>query len=84
MVNLIFDHLQQATVEISNLDMRELAHPGIIIWPVVPRDLATAIHRGQAEVIRFLVLLGWTVKLLMLIVDHQVTRECIPKLFLIH
>jgi class 3 adenylate cyclase len=64
LVNLVFEHLQRADVEVSNLGMNDLANPGTIIWPVVPRDLATAIHRGQAEIIRLLALLGWSVKLL--------------------
>jgi hypothetical protein len=64
LVNLVFEHLQRADVEVSNLGVNDLVNPGTIIWPVVPRDLATAIHRGQAEVIRLLALLGWRVKLL--------------------
>ena len=64
MVNLVYEHLKRASVEPFNLGMPDLANPGIIIWPVVPRNLATAIHRGQAEIIRLLALLGWSVKLL--------------------
>jgi hypothetical protein len=61
---LVYDHLQQASVEVSNLSIDQINKPGLVIWPVVPRDLATAIHRGQAEIIRLLALLGWQIKLL--------------------
>jgi hypothetical protein len=64
LVKIVYDHLEHASVEPYNLEMLDLANPGIIIWPVVPRNLATAIHRGQAEIIRLLALLGWSVKLL--------------------
>jgi hypothetical protein len=37
---------------------------GTVIWPIVPRQLATAIHRGQIELIRLLALLGWRVQVL--------------------
>jgi hypothetical protein len=63
-VKIVYDHLEHASVEPYNLKMPDLANPGIIIWPVVPRNLATAIHRGQAEIIRLLALLGWSVTLL--------------------
>lgn len=61
---LVYEHLQQARVEPSNLESRDLVSPGIIIWPVVPRNIVTAIHRGQAEIIRLLAMLGWKVDLL--------------------
>lgn len=61
---LVYDHLQQASIEPNNLAIEELGIPGLVIWPVVPRDLATAIHRGQAEIIRLLALVGWTIHLL--------------------
>jgi adenylate/guanylate cyclase family protein len=61
---LVHDHLQQGGVDPSNLSLSDLTKPGTIIWPVVPRDLATAIHRGQAEIIKLLALLGWKVTLL--------------------
>lgn len=64
LANLVLEHLLCADVEVSNLGVNDLANPGTIIWPVVPRDLATAIHRGQAEIIRLLAMLGWSVKLL--------------------
>jgi len=63
-VKAIADHLKRAAVEISNLSLNDLLKPGIIIWPVVPRNLATAIHRGQTEIIRLLALLGWQISLL--------------------
>jgi class 3 adenylate cyclase len=64
LVKLVSDHLKTAAVEISNLNLAELAHPGVIIWPAVPRKIATAIHRGQIEIIKLLALLGWRVILL--------------------
>jgi Adenylate and Guanylate cyclase catalytic domain len=64
LARLVYDHLQQGGVDPSNLSLSDLSKPGTVIWPVVPRDLATAIHRGQAEIIRLLALLGWKVTLL--------------------
>ena len=64
LIKTVSDYLDRATVEMSNLSVSELAIRGVVIWPVVPRDLATAIHRGQAEIIRLLAMLGWSVKLL--------------------
>lgn len=64
LIGLVYEHLRQAGVEASNFSARDLSNPGTITWPVVPRDLATAIHRGQAEIIRLLALLGWHIKLL--------------------
>lgn len=61
---LIHEHLRRASVEASMLEPEDLARPGTLIWPVVPRDLLTAIHRGQTEIVRLLALLGWNVKLL--------------------
>ncbi len=61
---LVHEHLRRASVEPSMLEPEDLARPGIIIWPVVPRDLLTAIHRGQTEVVRLLALLGWNINLL--------------------
>lgn len=63
----LHDHLRQANIEPSNITPIDLNRPGQVIWPVVPRDLATAIHRGQIELIRLLALLGWEV--IMLIAD---------------
>jgi hypothetical protein len=64
LAGLVYDDFQKASVEVSNLSMGDIGTPSLVIWPVVPRDLATAIHRGQAEIIRLLALLGWTVRLL--------------------
>src|SRR5262249_44624079 len=60
----IHKHLEDSKVEISNLNASHLAKPGIIIWPVVPRDFPTAIHRGQSEMVRLLALLGWQINIL--------------------
>ena len=64
LVRLVYEHIRQAKVEASLLDVRDLSKPGVVIWPVVPRDIPTAIHRGQTEVVRMLARLGWRVKLL--------------------
>ena len=62
--SFVMRHLERARVEPSRVSVRDLAHPGVIIWPVVPRDLVTAIHQGQAEMIRLLTSLGWQVNLI--------------------
>ena len=64
LAKLVFQHLRQGKVEAPYLGIKDLMNSGVIIWPVVPRDIVNAIHRGQAEVIRLLVLLGWRVHLL--------------------
>lgn len=60
----ILNHCKKAHIELSNVTERDLSCPGHIIWPVVPRDLATAIHRGQIELIRLMVNIGWSVNVL--------------------
>lgn len=60
----ILNHFKKAHIEPSNITERDLNCPGQIIWPVVPRDLATAIHRGQIELIRLMVNIGWRVNVL--------------------
>jgi len=60
----LYEHLRLANIELSNLTASDLSRPGQVIWPIVPRDLATAIHRGQIELIRLLVLAGWEVTVL--------------------
>lgn len=64
LANSLYDHLRQASIEPSNITASDLNRPGQVIWPVVPRDLATAIHRGQVELIRLLTLMGWQVTVL--------------------
>jgi hypothetical protein len=61
---LVHEHLRKASVEASMLEAEDLARPGTLIWPVVPRDILTAIHRGQTEIVKLLALLGWNVNLL--------------------
>lgn len=61
---LIWNHLRAANVDKQNLVVSDLSKPGVVIWPAVPRDVVTAIHRGQTEIIRLLALLGWEVHLL--------------------
>lgn len=74
---LIFNHLQEASVIPSNLSIRDIAKPAFIIWPVVPRDLVNAIHRGQLEMIRLLTLAGWRVNVLIADcgISESLTRE---------
>lgn len=60
----VFECLKEAEIEFSNVDLQDLAPPGEIIWPVVPRKLVTAIHRAQMEIIRILWPLGREVHLL--------------------
>jgi len=43
---LVFEHLYQGQVEASNLYPRDLSRPGIVIWPVVRRDIVNVIHIG--------------------------------------
>jgi class 3 adenylate cyclase len=64
LASFLYDHLRSANIEPSNIGPGDLNRPGQVIWPVVPRDLATAIHRGQIELIRLLALLGWEVVVL--------------------
>lgn len=61
---LVHDFLFAANIELSNVSRADLNTPGLIIWPVVPRQIVTAIHRAQAEIIRLLCMLGWQVKIL--------------------
>ncbi len=60
----VFKHLEDTGVVLTNLIASDLALPAFIIWPVVPRKITTAIHRGQIEIIRLLALLGWKIHLL--------------------
>jgi hypothetical protein len=76
LVKLVSDHLRNAAVDISNLNLAELAEPGMIIWPAVPRKIATAIHRGQIEIIKLLALLGWRV---ILLIEDCSAEEEYPK-----
>jgi class 3 adenylate cyclase len=59
------EHLKLTHIEASNISAADLNRPGMIIWPVVPRDLATAIHRAQIEVIRLLAQIGWQITVLL-------------------
>ena len=62
--NLVLEHLDTAKIELSNFDISNMGENHQIIWPVVPRDLVTAIHRAQIEVIRLLTLLGMNITIL--------------------
>jgi len=46
LVKLVFEHLYQGKVEASYLSIKELSNSGVIIWPIVPRGVVNAIHRG--------------------------------------
>jgi hypothetical protein len=37
----------------------------LLVWPVVPRGIVNAIHRGQVEVIRVLTGLGWRLRIIL-------------------
>jgi len=60
----IFSHMKNSSLQLSRLNVNNLTPPGVIIWPVVPRNIATAIHRGQIEIIKLLCLLGWELHIL--------------------
>jgi hypothetical protein len=62
LAQLVFQHFKRADVDLSNINIADMTSPRAVLWPVVPRDLPTAIHRGQVEVIRLLALLGWRIK----------------------
>ena len=61
---IVIRHLEAASVVLSNFTIADAASPTSIIWPVVPRGVVNAIHRGQIEIIRLLTLLGWKVHVL--------------------
>lgn len=56
--------LEEAGVVPLSLSAAAIADPGLVIWPIVPRAVVTAIHRAQAEVVRLLARLGWRVRVL--------------------
>ncbi len=64
LARVVLKHLETASVVLSNFSINDIGTPASIIWPVVPRDVVNAIHRGQIEIIRLLVLLGWNVHVL--------------------
>ncbi len=60
----VFTCLRDAEVIALNLNSLHLTAPGRVVWPLVPRELVTAIHRGQLEIVRLLAMLGWQIHLL--------------------
>jgi len=62
--SLVYRHLQNASVIISNTCLSDISNQPSIIWPVVPRDGVNAIHRGQLEIIRLLAMIGSKVHIL--------------------
>lgn len=60
---MVTQQLDRAGFELTNFTDGTLDKPGKIFWPVSPRLLATAIHRGQLEAIRLLSICGWKVYL---------------------
>ena len=46
---IVLKHLQTASVVLSNFTITDAARPASIIWPVVPRNVVNAIHRGQVK-----------------------------------
>jgi hypothetical protein len=61
---IVYKHLQEASVIISNLTLNDFGNQPSIIWPVKPRDNVNAIHCGQLEVMRLLAMLGFQVNVL--------------------
>jgi len=57
--DLVSKQLKFAGFELTNTTSVRLDATGRIFWPVSPRDLATAIHRGQLEAIKILSYCGW-------------------------
>lgn len=66
----VFACLEKSGVVAANLSADGLTPPGTVLWPVVPRDIATAIHRAQIEILRLLAFLGWEV--------HLLIADCMP------
>lgn len=60
----VYRCLEDASTVPTNFNENDLNSAGVIIWPVVPREIATVIHRGQIEMIRLLALLGWRIHFL--------------------
>lgn len=60
---LVQEQLDCADFEITNTQNVPLSKGGKIFWPVVPRKIATAIHRGQLEAIKLLSFCEWTTHL---------------------
>lgn len=60
----VFSCLDSAGIVLTNLRVEDFTPPGLIIWPVVPRTLATAIHRGQIEIMRLLAFMDWRIHML--------------------
>lgn len=59
---LVMNHLTRAGFKRVSLSAQDLASPGVCIWPIVPRNVITAIHRGQCEAARLLASLGWRIR----------------------
>jgi hypothetical protein len=64
LAEIVYKHFQNASLELSNLGVNDIAQSATVIWPVVPRGFVNSIHRGQLEVIRLLSWLGWSIKVL--------------------
>lgn len=71
----VYDCLEGAGVVLSNLDYEGLSCRGKLVWPVVPRKIVTAIHRGQIEIILLLAILGWDIHLLIADCGVKLTRK---------
>lgn len=57
----VYNCIEKAGAVPTRINSDYLCTPGTIIWPVVPREVVTAIHRGQLEIIRLLSYLGWKI-----------------------
>lgn len=73
LAQVVLNHLENASIVVSNLNLNDISRAETIIWPVVPRDNVNAIHRGQLEIIRLLTILGWSVHVL--IADCGITKN---------
>jgi len=60
----VVNALKNCCIQRNTVEPEKLAKGGLIIWPVVPRFIATAIHKAQLEIIRVLSILNWETTLL--------------------
>ncbi len=79
--NLVREHLTDTGFEIQNNENVPISKGGKIFWPVVPRNVATAIHRGQLEAIKLLSFCGWTTDLFIADITNLSSPENVDKNF---
>lgn len=61
LASLVMKQLQGAGVRPISVSVADLSSPGVVVWPISPTDVITAIHRAQGEVARLLAHLGWRI-----------------------